>query len=221
MPVFTDLVHKTSQTFRNMMYPSSDTDIRIPSSGNNSGNIPTHDAPSEVINIPKPGKGKKSKKSNGQQAQAIPVAPSEVIPDNILAFRTITTFLQRIQQRRPFKLLEDEQILSDSERRELRLITAFSTVAVIEHEVVAAVANRRPGKLEVIACTSLSNDENQQVITQSQAPTLFRFLFTKNPRTDDLKKQEKIRVPVISDTDCPPGLEPGDEGLKQYLEKRW
>ena len=73
------------------------------------------------------------------------------IPENILAFRTITTLLQAIQQHKPFKFMQDV-----NSQPELRLCTAFSTVAVIDREVVAVVAKRIPEILEVIVCTTIS-----------------------------------------------------------------
>lgn len=109
-------------------------------------------------------------------------APSEGIPQNILAFRTITTLLEIIQQERPFKVIDDERKLSDSDRRELKLSSAFSTVAVANHEVVAIVAKQCPGKLEVMACNYDST--NQQTIEPPQPSSnstfSFAVLFTKN-----------------------------------------
>jgi len=157
-------------------------------------------------------------------------APQSGIPENILAFRTITTLLERIQQHKPFKLLQDVQ----DPQQELKLSTAFSTVAVINHEVVAVVAKRMPEMLEVIVGTNISPDQNQQVITQSPAlnsifPDFSSFLFVKNFRRDDLKSAEpqktpdkQIRDPVINAIQPPPDLapNPGYEELKQYIKKR-
>ena len=161
-------------------------------------------------------------------------APSEGIPQNILAFRTITTLLQIIQQEQPFKIIEDERKLSDSDRRELKLSSAFSTVAVANHEVVAIVAKQCPGKLEVMAC-NYDDSTNQQTIEPPQPSSNFTFsfaaLFTKNFRRDDLNKIEnedkkmaeeerKRRFPVIKTTEIPPDLVGhGDEGLWKYLEQ--
>lgn|SRR5271156_563820 len=163
-------------------------------------------------------------------------APSEGIPQSILAFRTITTLLEIIQQERPFKIIEDDPKLSDSDRRELKLSSAFSTVAVANHEVVAVVAKQCPGKLEVMAC-NYEDSTNQQTIEPPQPPSNFTFpfaaLFAKNFRRDDFKKTEnedkrmaeeerKRRFPVIKTTELPPDLVGhGDEGLRQYLEQPW
>jgi hypothetical protein len=150
----------------------------------------------------------------------------EVIPDNILAFRTITTLLEKIQQQRPFKLMDgsDGAHLSKPETQELKLTTAFSTVAVTDHNVVAVVAKRCLGNLEVIACTSLSHDENQPIPQPQPSSTIFRIpylLVTQNFRRGDPRPEKQDRIPTITETEIPPGLEDGDQGLKQYLERRW
>ena len=159
-------------------------------------------------------------------------APSENgIPQSILAFRTITTLLQIIQQEQPFKIIEDEPKLSDSDRRELKLLSAFSTVAVAHHEVVAVVAKQCPGTVEVMAC-NYDDSTNQQIIEPPQTPSnFFAALFTKNFRKDDFQKTEnedkrmaeeegKRRFPVIKPTEMPPDfVGHGDEGLRKYLEQ--
>lgn len=144
------------------------------------------------------------------------------IPENILAFRTITTLLEMIQplKPRPLHLLPNEHGLSFTSQKELKLADALSTVAVIDHEVVAVVANRTNGQLKVIACTNPSYDhEDQQLIKQAPlASSIFRipFLFIKNYRRSDPDEVKRM-VPIIDDTTPPPDLKEGDTGLKGYL----
>ena len=145
-------------------------------------------------------------------------------PKNILAFRSITMLLDHLRQWR-YNALEDEPQLSQDQRRELKICTAFSTVAVINHEVVAVVANRHHEKLEVIVCANITDDKNQQLI-QPQAlgklQSIFQFLFTQNSRPDDSKEQEEEMATVrINKPAIPPGLQPGDEGLNKYMEECW
>jgi hypothetical protein len=118
----------------------------------------------------------------------------EVIPDNILAFRTITTLLEGIRQQ-PFNFSDNGRTCpSDSEQEELRVSTAFSRVAVPNHDDVAVVVKRTIEELEVVVCTSIPSDElNQQV----------------------------GKVPIIINTEMPPGLEAGYKALSQYLKERW
>lgn len=162
--------------------------------------------------------------------QKVLPSPEGHIPENILAFRTITTWLEGIQRQRPFKLVEDAGL-----QHELRLSTAFSTVAVINHEVVAVVAKDNGGILEVIVCINHSPDQSQQITTQTSSNSIISnvstFLFAKNIRRDESQvknnqggktaRDEPRKVPIIKNTETPPGLEPGYEGIKVYLEKRW
>jgi len=147
------------------------------------------------------------------------------IPENILAFHTITTLLEMIQQLepRPLHLLENEHELSDLSHKELKLVDALSTVAVIDHEVVAVVANRINHQLKVIACTNpLYHHEDRQLIKQAPPPkSILRipsFLLIKNYRRNDPDKVKRM-VPIIDDTTPPPDLKHGDAELKQYLRE--
>src|SRR6202046_5711418 len=87
---------------------------------------------------------------------------TQAIPDNILAFRMITTLLQKVQQQ-SFTITEEEPGSSESDQKELQISTAFSTVAVINHEVVAVATSLLPKKLKVIVSTN-SRDEDQPII---------------------------------------------------------
>jgi hypothetical protein len=82
-------------------------------------------------------------------------------PMNILAFRTITTMLSWIQQAQAFQVAEAKPIEDDMACLKLKILNALSTVSVIDNEVVAVVAKHdNVGKLKVIACACLPNDEN-------------------------------------------------------------
>lgn len=158
--------------------------------------------------------------------------PSD-IPQNILAFRTITKMLAIIQQERPFKIIEDGPAISASDREELKLLSAFSSLAVVEHDVVAVVARQCPEKLEVVACNN--DDSTNQKLPLPTVPSnrFAEWLFTKNFRRDDLEKLEKEdkrlaeeerkrRFAVIQTTEISPVLVgDGDEGVRKYLELRW
>lgn len=149
---------------------------------------------------------------------------SDDIPKNILAFRSITMLLDYVRERR-YNALEDEHQLSHDERRELRICTAFSTIAVINHEVVAVVASRHHGKLEVMVCANISDDQNQQLI-QPQAPgklqSLLQYLFTQNYRLSGSKTRKEEGTTVrIDKPSIPPGIGAGAGGLKKYVEECW
>ena len=63
------------------------------------------------------------------------------VKDGILAFRTITTILAKIQQK---SSISNNTLSpnSDAERQELSILNAFATVTVMDDEKVAVVANR-------------------------------------------------------------------------------
>jgi hypothetical protein len=180
--------------------PSGDADIPL-------NDPPPHNVPSDFNNIPL-----HRSLLNG-------------VPRNILAFRTITTMLTQIQQNRPFKI-SDIVGMSDMERQELKISNAISTVAVANHDIVAVVAKRAPKKLEVTACTHAQSDSENPVTLPSLTPSImsrtWQLLFTKNFRRDDPKPAIPILDPIIIDATIPAGLEQDDdEGLRQYLERRW
>ena len=81
-----------------------------------------------------------------QSCDAFPSIPHNSpvgdIPTNILAFHTITKLLSQIQQERPFTVLRAKPL--DNQCQELKITNAFTTVAVIEHEVVVRGHSFRP-----------------------------------------------------------------------------
>ena len=102
-------------------------------------------------------------------------ATADSIPRNILAFRTITRLLSIIQQDRGIQVSEPE-LIQGHQRRQLKIMNAFSTVAVMDQEIVAVVNNSNSGtfdlnsnKLDLIACVG-SNDENPDSTPSTPPP---------------------------------------------------
>jgi hypothetical protein len=89
----------------------------------------------------------------------LPTSPLKDIPRNILAFRTITKLLSEIRQEREFQVSYSEAKLLPRDCLELKLSNAFSTIAVIEHDV-AVVTKCTRKMLKVIACTQISINED-------------------------------------------------------------
>jgi hypothetical protein len=80
---------------------------------------------------------------------------------NILASRTITTMLSGIQQAQAFRVAKARPIVDDKARLELKILDALATVIIIDNDVVEVVSKHDDsGKLKVIACARLPNDEN-------------------------------------------------------------
>ena len=71
---------------------------------------------------------------------------------------------------------------------ELKLTNALSTVAVIDHEVVAVVNNINSGILGVLAYIQPSNDKNPRTTlpkSPSYPPPFWKVLFSQNFHIDD------------------------------------
>lgn len=164
-----------------------------------------------------------------------PPPPLDSIPRNILAFRTITQLLSYIQQDQAFRITEPPLEALKDQRLELKLTSAFSTVAVIEHEVVAVVTKRLPTSLQVVACVQPS-DVEPLPITPSEPPSNYRdeiwkLLFTQNPRPKSktvLAMTPTDSEPIITDARILAELElddelklDDDEAIKRYAEACW
>jgi hypothetical protein len=151
----------------------------------------------------------------------LPTSPPKDIPRNILAFRTITKLLSHIQQEQPFQVSWDKPPPADKE--ELSLSTAFATIAVIDHEIVAVATRHNCEKVEVILApqTSIKDASTDR---SSWLKRGFEFFVAKNPRLKD-PPSTTTDEPTISDADTA-GIVPGinlddDEILKQWVDEYW
>lgn len=144
-------------------------------------------------------------------------SPSEGIPKNILAFRTITKLLSQIQQDRVFQVLQSgPKPLSKLQRQELKLSNAFSTVAVMDHEVIAAITKRTPDSLDVM-CAPIND---APPITPS--PSRWGFMATQNVRWNRLPSTNRSREPTISDASVLADIDlDDDEKLKLHVSEHW
>jgi len=147
---------------------------------------------------------------------SLPTSPSKDIPRNILAFHTITKLLSQIQQERVFQVSQPEPKLQRQERLELKISNAFSTLAVIEHEVVAVVTKRTPEVLNIIACTQTSISEDPFI-----APS--HLLVTQNyHRSGAQPAIHPTREPTIADARILAGIDlVDDETLKHQVDEHW
>lgn len=151
-----------------------------------------------------------------------PISLSEDIPRKILAFRTITTLLSRIQQEQAFRISESEETFSEQDNLELKLSSAFSTIAVIDHEIIAVVIERTRELLKVTACAQTSVNESSLTTTSPSGhiSKAFRFIFAQNYRRDDT--QSASSEPTIIDAmDNIDKDWHDDEKLGLWLEKCW
>ena len=65
----------------------------------------------------------------------------------------------------------------------LRLSNAFSTIAVIEHKVIAVITSLTPELLKVIAIPTISTKEDLSIAPEplKNVSHVWKFTFTQNP----------------------------------------
>jgi len=118
----------------------------------------------------------KSQSNNTLAGQSCPPSgvPAEVASsepnesDNLIAFHTITSLLSKIQQE---SQMSDKNVQMDEiglqKHMELKLLNALTTVLVMDHKVIAVVANHSyPKTVDILACIQ-SDAPIQQVRTET------------------------------------------------------
>ena len=156
----------------------------------------------------------------------LPTSTQGDIPRNILAFCTITKLLSHIQQEQAFKVSWNKSLPENKE--ELGLSTAFATIAVIEHEIIAVVTKRTMERIEVV-CTPQTPIQDTSIDDPSTDEHWFLraldFFVTKNPRRNDPPAILPIGEPTISraaDAGALPGTDlDNDEILKTWVDQHW
>jgi hypothetical protein len=148
-----------------------------------------------------------------------PRPTNEDAKEGILAFRTITTLLAKIQHRSSIPIDDDLRPKSEPERQELSRLNALATVIVMSNEIIAAVASRQPenGGLGVLA---YQQSKNERTTTPS---SLFHFFINKNPRKDTVVSNTVL---VLSNPNNPrASWDDSDPAAQQkligYVRKRW
>ena len=131
--------------------------------------------------------------------------------------------LSHIQQEQPFQVSWDKPPPADKE--ELSLSTAFATIAVIDHEIVAVVTKHNCDKVEVVLSPQIPI-KDPSTNPSSWMQRGFKFFVTRNPRLNDppstiLPTDE----PTISRADNA-GILPGiylDDNvmLKTWIDQCW
>jgi hypothetical protein len=153
--------------------------------------------------------------------------PSDDIPRNILAFRTITMMLSNLQPKQssgPGDSGSDartEYQLTSEDRREVRISDAMAHVAILDNEVVALATEFREDKMVVVACTSTAEDPSPPEL-EKQPPKGYvdeikSFLFVKNFRRDDPPTDPVVKYPII--TSAMPPEDMGSQTLSEYLAR--
>jgi hypothetical protein len=154
-------------------------------------------------------------------------SPSDDIPANILAFRTITKLLSLIQQDRSIEA-QETWLPDATKRRELQIINALATVAVIEHEIVAVVNNLDsdvldpelgPPKLSLVAIVDPPQEKNIAPPRPSWKVILTQNLRRRTPNPTPTSPTEQ---PVITSVEALAGLNlADDEAIINYVDHYW
>jgi len=196
-------IHKASSFFRNNNdSPLSDVQAQHTTQGILTNSDPSPDTPGTPL----------------------PTSPPKDIPRNILAFRTITKLLSHIQQEQAFQVSWDNTLPANNE--ELKLSTAFATIAVIDHEIVAVVTKHTCEKIQVVLAsqTPIEEPSTDPPPRSNYKRGFFDFFIAKNPRLKD-PPPTSTDEPTISRADDA-GILPGidlddDEILKTWVDECW
>jgi hypothetical protein len=158
-------------------------------------------------------------------ANNAPNSPHE-IPKNILAFRTITTLLAKIQQENPVFCNETERFPEGAniDKETLEISTALANLAVTKDAIVAVATNLSTNNLQVVACTNSNADSRE--FDHSGKPSRdsifssWKLILSPNTRKDD--PPSNTQHPTIVKTAIPSGVDPkDDETLLHYIKETW
>jgi hypothetical protein len=181
-------------------------------------------ATSVIFNIPFGGNSDVSPNDTSGRTVAVAKNASnspDEIPKNILAFRTITAMLGKIQQEKP-PIFSNAAVAKQGERDELRLSTAFANLANTDNEVIAIATSNSVDKIEVIVSTNHDNDGLTDHSPPIKISDIWRMIFSSNARQDDDTAHKGDHFPFIALPEAPPGVEPDNfTTLQDYIENEW
>lgn len=156
-------------------------------------------------------------------ANNAPNSPHEV-PKNILAFRTITTLLAKIQQENPIFFNETERFPEGANinKEILEISTALANLAVTNDAIVAVATNLSANNLQVVACTNFDADSRE--FDHSGKPSRdsifssWKLILSPNTRMND--PPSNIQHPTIVKTEIPSGIDAEDDvTLLHYIKE--
>jgi hypothetical protein len=158
----------------------------------------------------------------------LPTSPPDGVPRNILAFRTITKLLSLIQQEQAFQVNWENSLAND---QELALSTAFATIAVIDHEIVAVLTKITYEEIEVVCAAQTSIGDTSIEATPIEDRSIksalmrsFAFIVAKNTRKDEppIPQTGGPTISRVDDAGSVPGIDlNNDEILKVWVDERW
>ncbi|KDR73905.1 hypothetical protein GALMADRAFT_212135 [Galerina marginata CBS 339.88] len=146
--------------------------------------------------------------------------PTDIVPHNHLAFRSITGLLSQFPHARMPEALAGT--LTDLDRKALRTLNSVTHLAVEDHEVVASVADPDFGSLDVLVCDNIVGVDKTPNARPQELVPWWRVLLTKNPRRNDSSSSKPVdlgRPPTI--ISAPKTPEGPIEAYLDNLEKKW
>ena len=160
--------------------------------------------------------------------------PTNIVPTNILTFRKISTMLSFIQHNETYEITGTRYRNlkpGEPQRLQIKVCSAFSSVSVMDAEVVATVAIPTAHGLEVIVCSKFvenkpsrlrqasSNDDESPKKGRLEA-LLEMLVFVKNPERDDPKPPQEVTLydgPKL----FPSLVKLTDKEIIEYIEESW
>ena len=145
------------------------------------------------------------------------------IPRNILAFRTITMMLAKIQPMQSFITKGDAYEVSAGTRREVRISNALACLATIDNDVVALTTKYTSDGITVLACVSIPEDLPKNLKPpqpEGYIDQIISFVLTKNPCKDD-PSTSTMTNPIVTYPKIISAMKPEDMGsqtLNDYIE---
>ena len=154
---------------------------------------------------------------------------SNVVPSNILEFRTIISMLDHARVPKRFKIKDNEKLKGgDTRRQELKLCSAFAALSVMRTEVVSVVTKPTPNAQQVIVYArypEYKTSPAQQNTSPGQAPSALSvllncFTFTANPDYSAKEKDRPKEVSLNNPQDLCPEWKDGvkDKEILEYIE---
>lgn len=146
--------------------------------------------------------------------------PFEVSSKDILAFRTILAMLiEVLPLAEPIETGKKSRYATQEQKDELKILSALATILVMEHEVVAVVAKKGDGDVEVVASSNMGVKQEDKS-TSSYLDKLWNLWATINPsrtRLDHLVNPRIINSKEIGGFPANPTL----CDLKKYHLEHW
>ena len=154
--------------------------------------------------------------------------PAYSVPENILAFRTITTLLSYLPRAHPIDTVDNLHSLECNDAQSVNITDAFAQLANADFDVVAAAIQYNLNDIEVTSCapteatctvgTAVAGADDPQKTTQKttgimgtvargiQSVAAYCFTFVRNDRINNSTSHSVSNNPSLCDAEAPGDL---------------